>query len=94
MALAHRVDGLVREGMVSGQAEVARLGCVTRARVTQIMNLLFLAPDIQEEVLFLPVIDRGRDRLKLFDLLPIAAEWDWAKQRKLWRKLCADKSVN
>src|SRR3712207_3152134 len=34
--------------------KVARLGHVTRARVTQIMNLLNLAPDIQEAILFLP----------------------------------------
>ncbi len=93
MALAHRFDGLIRVGVVTGQADLARLARVTRARVTQIMNLLFLAPDVQEELLFLPVIERGRDSLKLFDLLPIAAEWDWAKQRKMWQKLRTDKSV-
>ena len=54
MALAIRFDGLVRDGVVTDQAELARLGHVSRARVTQIMNLLHLAPDIQEEVLFLP----------------------------------------
>lgn len=93
MALAHRFEALIRDGVVTGQADLARLGRVTRPRITQIMNLLFLAPDVQEELLFLPAIERGRDRLKLFDLLPIAAEWNWDKQRKMWRKLCADKSV-
>ena len=52
MALAIRFDGLIRDGVVTDQAELARLGHVTRARLTQIMNLLNLAPDIQEEVLF------------------------------------------
>lgn len=34
-------------------AELARLGRVSRARITQIMDLLMLAPEIQEEVLYL-----------------------------------------
>lgn len=60
---------------------------MTRARVSQILNLLHLAPDIQEELLFLPPTLRGRDPLVLSDLLPIAAAFDWRKQRRLWRKL-------
>jgi len=40
MALAIRFDGLIRDGEVADYAEIARLGHVTRARVTQIMNLL------------------------------------------------------
>jgi hypothetical protein len=63
MALAIRLDQSVREGVVTDQAELARLGHVTRARLTQIMNLLCLAPDIQEELLFLSVTERGRDAL-------------------------------
>jgi hypothetical protein len=54
MALAIRFDQLIRAGVVADQAELARLGHVTRARLTQIMNLLCLAPDIQEAILFLP----------------------------------------
>ena len=53
LALAHHFDDLLREGAVRDQAELARLCRVTRARITQIMNLLYLAPDIQEAVLFL-----------------------------------------
>ena len=45
--------------MVKDYAELARPGRVSRARMTQIMNLLMLAPDIQEEILFLPRIERG-----------------------------------
>lgn len=40
-------------------AELARLGHVTRARLTQIMKLLNLAPDIQEAILFLPAVVAG-----------------------------------
>src|SRR5215211_7835889 len=61
LALAHRFDGLIREGVVGDYAELARLGHVSRARISQIMNLLLLAPDVQEAVLFLPRVERGRD---------------------------------
>jgi hypothetical protein len=51
------------------------------------MNLLHLAPDIQEGLLFLPPTVRGRDPIILADLQPIAAAFDWRKQRRLWRRL-------
>jgi hypothetical protein len=57
-----------------------------RSRVTQIMNLLNLAPDIQEAILLLPPIARGRDRVKEWQVRPIAAEAAWAKQRRMWRE--------
>jgi len=52
MALAIRFDDLIRRGEVRDYADLARLGHVSRARITQIMNLLNLAPDIQERLLF------------------------------------------
>jgi len=85
MALAIRLDGLIRDGAVADQAELARLGYVTRARLTQIMNLLCLAPDIQEAILFLPATIRGRDAITEQVLRPIAAMAGWAKQRQMWR---------
>lgn len=85
MALAIRFDGLIRTGAVTDYAELARLGHVTRARITQIMNLLHLAPDLQEALLHLPRVQRGRDPIQLRDLQPIAAEADWRRQRELWR---------
>ena len=84
MALAIRMDGLVRGGEVADYADIARLGHVTRARVSQIMNLLCLAPDIQESILFLPHTERGRDPIREHHVRPIAAILDWRKQRKLW----------
>jgi len=48
MALAIRLKKLVDDGHVTDYAELAELGHVTRARMTQIMNFLHLAPDIQE----------------------------------------------
>jgi hypothetical protein len=87
MALALRLDELVRTGQVASYSELASLGQVTRARVSQIMSLLHLAPDIQEALLFLPLTPRGRDPIILADLMPIAATFDWRKQRRLWRQL-------
>lgn len=87
MALAIRCDGLIRDGVIESYTEIGRLGHVTRARVSQIMNLLNLAPDIQEEILFLPRTQRGRDVVILAQLQPIAQVPDWRKQRALWREL-------
>ena len=51
------------------------------------MNLLYLAPDLQEAVLFLPRTERGRDPIPLWRLQPIASTRDWKKQRTLWASL-------
>ncbi len=87
MALALRFERLIDVGEVRDYAELARLGHVTRARMTQVMNLLNLAPDIQEEVLFLPLVESGRDPIRELHLRPIAAIPDWRKQRAMWREL-------
>ena len=84
MALAIRFDQLIRAGEVADYAELARFAHVTRARITQIMNLLMLAPDIQEAILFLPRVERGRDPIHLRQLQPITLVPDWRKQRILW----------
>lgn len=85
MALAIRFDELIRSGEVQDYSELARLGHVTRARMTQIMNLLNLAPDIQEELLFLPTRLMGRDPNGEHNLRAITKEKDWNKQREVWR---------
>jgi hypothetical protein len=87
MALALRLDELVRSGVVADYAELARLGHVSRARISQILNLLALAPDIQESLLFLPSVERGRDPVHLGQLQPLTAILDWHEQRRLWPAL-------
>ena len=87
MALAIRIDGLIRDGVVADQADLARLGHVSRARITQIMNLLNLAPEIQEQLLFLPQIEQGRDPLTERDLRAIVAVVDWREQRRMWLEM-------
>ena len=83
MALAIRLDGLLREGTIRDYAELARLGRVTRARITQIMKLLHLAPDIQETILFLPHPTKLNER----NLRPMVSRVDWNQQRKMFQKL-------
>jgi hypothetical protein len=87
MALAIRFERLIQDGAVADQAELARVGHVTRARLTQIMNLLNLAPDIQEAILTLPAPEAGRDPVTEKQLRPVATELEWRKQRKMWRSL-------
>ena len=87
LALAIRFDGLVQAGTVKNYADLANMGHVTRARVSQILSLVHLAPDIQEAILFLPRTQRGRDRVILSDVMPIAMELDWKRQRRAWRRL-------
>jgi hypothetical protein len=87
MALALRFEMLLRNGVVANYAELARLGHVSSARISQILNLLHLAPDLQEELLFLTRQGSGRDPIHLARLQPITAQFDWAKQRRLWREL-------
>ena len=86
MALAIRFDQLVQTGAVRNYAELARLGQVSRTRITQVIVLLQLAPDIQEGVLFLPRVPAGRDPISERDLRPIAATADWNRQRQMWRQ--------
>ena len=83
MALAMRMEGLVRTQAVRDYASIARLGAVTRARMTQIMKLCDLAPDIQEQALFLPPMARVNER----NLRPIASRIDWDQQRRLFHEL-------
>ena len=87
LALAIRFEGLLRSGDVRDYADLARLGQVTRARVTQIMNLLNLAPDIQEHILFMPPTAKVRQALPERRIRFIAAVPDWRKQRRMWQQL-------
>ncbi len=87
MALAIRFDQLLKDGVVANQSELARLAHVTQPRMTQIMNLLNLAPEIQEEILHLSVVMEGRDPITERDLRSILQMPTWVSQRCAWRRL-------
>jgi hypothetical protein len=87
MARAIKFEGLIAEGVVRDYADLAQLGWVTRARMTHIMNLLNLAPDIQEEILFMPGTMTGRDPVSERGLRRVTAIVRWDRQRKAWREM-------
>jgi hypothetical protein len=82
-----KCEALIAQGGIANQLELGMLGQITRARVTQIMNLTLLAPDIQDEILHLPRVLEGRDPLVLRELQPLAGLLDWHAQRSRWRQL-------
>jgi hypothetical protein len=85
LALAHKLDGLIQAGTVRDYAELARLGHVSAARISQIMILLHLAPAIQEYLLFLSTNEAGL--LTEPNLRTIAREPRWDHQRACLEKL-------
>ena len=80
MALAIKFQDMVDRGEVRDYADLARLGFVTRARLTQIMNLLLLAPDVQEQLLFAGCRDVAEVPSERC-LRSVASTADWATQR-------------
>jgi len=93
MALAVRMQELVDQGEVADYAELARLAHVSRARITQIMNLLLLASDIQEAMLFLPLTVGRRVPIGERHSRPICAVLDWRKQRRMWDDLVGSRGT-
>ena len=87
LALAHQMERKIRAGELRDLAHAAEAIGVTRARMTQIMNLLLLAPGIQEEILDLPPVLEGRDPVTERQLRELVAEPDWNRQLAVWRKI-------
>ena len=86
MSLAIHCDELLRTGQITNQSELARYAQITPARLTQILMLLNLAPDIQEQILFLPRTNAGRGEIQEKIVRRIAMELDWRTQRTMWCK--------
>lgn len=88
MALAIRLDGMLQRGEVGSQRELAEVARVTPARLTQILNLLHLAPDIQEQLLFLPPVVSGRDPISERELRTAVGVCSWSHQRAVLSHSC------
>jgi len=84
MALAIRMEGLVRTGRVKDYAELARLGGVSRARVSQVLNLRNLAPPIQERLLFL---EGAEGAIHERALRRVAQSVNWEEQQRRFAEL-------
>lgn len=83
MALAIRCDQLLRSGAVPDASALARLARVSQPRMTQILNLTLLAPDIQERLLFLDPLEEGKSEMNEKMLRRVCAEVGWERQRTL-----------
>jgi hypothetical protein len=87
MALAIRMEGLLREGSIESFPDLAKLGQISRPRVSQILRLADLAPAIQEQILFLPKTPVGSDPVTEKALREVARVIDWELQLKQFRAL-------
>ncbi|AMV35351.1 hypothetical protein VN12_24710 [Pirellula sp. SH-Sr6A] len=94
MALAIRGEELLRTGKVRDMTQLARIGKVTQPRISQILSLTMLAPDIQEQLLFLPRITEGKPEISEKTLRPITLLDDWEEQRYLFETVFGTPSRN
>ena len=82
LAFGHELRRLLESGAVSGVGELARRLGVSQPRVTQILNLTYLAPDIQAEILGLDAID-GIEPMSERPLRLVLNEVGWGGQRRV-----------
>ena len=80
LAFAHKIQDAIDHGIVADQAEAARFLRITRARVTQILDLVLLSPDIQEQILFVETVD-GVARITERTARKASQERSWADQK-------------
>ena len=83
LALAHHIERSIEAGTYVDRAHAAKSLAITRARVTQLCDLLVLAPDIQEELLFLESVD-GVEPTSERALRAITRMLSWREQRAAW----------
>ena len=89
VALASRMQSMIDSGEVESFQQLAELGRISQPRMTQIMSLLNLAPDIQEELLYLPEVMQGKAAIHEKLLRPLTTEMDWRVQRRMWGRIKA-----
>jgi hypothetical protein len=94
LALAIQFQDMIQRGDARDYADLARLGCLTRERMSQIMELVWLATDIQKEILEFPPNSAPRFPISEVAARRIAAELDWSEQRKIWHKLKQDRHLD
>ena len=81
------MQSMIESGQLETYQQLAELGGISQPRMTQIMSLLLLAPDIQEELLYLPEVIHGKATIHEKLLRPVTAEIDWRVQRRMWARI-------
>jgi hypothetical protein len=87
MALAIQLQDMIQRGEARDYADLARLGCLTRERISQIMELVWLAPDIQQEIMEFRPSGAARFPISEVALRKVASLLVWEEQRQRWRVL-------
>ena len=87
VAMAIHFQDMIRCGEARDYADLARLGCITRERMSQIMELVWLAPDIQKEILDFPPTGKSRFPVSEVAVRRIAGKLSWEAQLDLWLNL-------
>jgi hypothetical protein len=93
LALAVQFQAMLDRGVAKDFADLARLGCVCRERISQIMVLNYLAPDIQADILSIEPVPGGRFPLSETQARRVAKELVWSDQRRKWRELLVTNRV-
>ena len=93
LALAIYIQAAVERREVTDYAEFARSRYVSRERISQVLKLIWLAPDIQVEILYLPPALPGRQPISELSVRRIAEILDWDQQREQWKRLKRDRRV-
>ena len=81
MAIAIRCDQMLRTGAVPDASALAEIARISQPRMTQILNLTLLAPDIQGKLLFLDPVEEGKPEVSEKAMQRICAEVSWVRQR-------------
>jgi hypothetical protein len=87
VALAIHLEDMIKRGEAKDYADLARLSCLCRERISQIARLNYLAPDIQVELLYLPPTTSGRFPISETAVRKIANLLSWVEQRREWKAL-------
>ena len=87
VALASRMQSMIESGQVDTFQKLAELGRISQPRMTQIMSLMLLAPDIQEELLYLPEVVQWKATIHERLLRPLTTQLDWRVQRRMWGRI-------
>jgi hypothetical protein len=93
MALALKFEQMMRDGVVHNYAVLAALGQVSRSRLTQVMNLLNLAPDIQEQILFLTWETAEQRGIHERSVRQLSSQLSWTEQRARWHVLSSPETA-
>jgi len=94
LALAIHLEEMIRRGEAKDYADLARFSCLSRERISQIVRLNYLAPDIQVELLYLSPTTSGRFPISETALRKIANLLSWVDQRREWKALKQRQRLN